>query len=580
MKKHKRFYIWALSILLAGVPITSMITHDPETVMIVSAEDSAIPFEYQNCGDHIEITRYTSTKYVMEIPTEIEGLPVTKIAPGAFKGDPDIAYAYFPDTLEEVGEHAFEGCWQLTTLDFQSPEGVKKIGSYAFYNCQNLEAIVLPDSVEEIGAGAFANSGIRHAVLPASLRELSQEVFAGDTQLDTVMFPANIERIEEDAFKNCDALHTVCYKGSEDVWKVQSVGSGNEPLRNAKFVYNYNQRMIERPYTFDPERDSWAFTNNEVGYYVMSDETFAELTAQMSNLEQEAAMNYWEQIKQQYAGCCAGMADLALLAAAGILDPATLDPEATCLHDVKLTDEVRELLTYYLIMENSGTLYDNDVYQASEIYDCLANGIPLLFCYYMLYPTGNEESPYTIAGHAVIAYGMEEGLYTFDDTVYRKKILTYDSNLPEERMEEGYIYADPEVEAQRVPIYVPYWAAKGARDMNAQSIRRSLDMINLHGIHNEISTITDREADRMGDVNEDGVVNASDAALVLIASAIIGAGDASGLTESQKKAADVNADGSINASDAACILQFAAVRGSGTDMTMKEFMVKYRTQRD
>ncbi|MBP0973760.1 MAG: phage tail family protein [Oscillospiraceae bacterium] len=67
----------------------------------------------------------------------------------------------------------------------------------------------------------------------------------------------------------------------------------------------------------------------------------------------------------------------------------------------------------------------------------------------------------------------------------------------------------------------------------------------------------------LGDVNEDGVINASDAALVLIAAAAIGAGEDPGLTERQLIEADINKDGVINATDAAIILQIAAANGAG-----------------
>ena len=61
-----------------------------------------------------------------------------------------------------------------------------------------------------------------------------------------------------------------------------------------------------------------------------------------------------------------------------------------------------------------------------------------------------------------------------------------------------------------------------------------------------------------GDVNGDTLVNASDAAQVLIIAAVLGTGEESGLTLSQEAAADFNEDGMINASDATAILCYAA----------------------
>ena len=66
-----------------------------------------------------------------------------------------------------------------------------------------------------------------------------------------------------------------------------------------------------------------------------------------------------------------------------------------------------------------------------------------------------------------------------------------------------------------------------------------------------------------GDPSGDGVVNASDAAAVLIEAAAVGAGMETGFTERQITAADVNRDGTVNASDAAVVLVYASAVGSG-----------------
>ncbi|MBP0972279.1 MAG: hypothetical protein J5851_00065 [Oscillospiraceae bacterium] len=66
-----------------------------------------------------------------------------------------------------------------------------------------------------------------------------------------------------------------------------------------------------------------------------------------------------------------------------------------------------------------------------------------------------------------------------------------------------------------------------------------------------------------GDPSGDGVVNASDAASVLIEAAAVGAGMETGFTERQITAADVNRDGTVNASDAAVVLVYASAVGSG-----------------
>ena len=81
--------------------------------------------------------------------------------------------------------------------------------------------------------------------------------------------------------------------------------------------------------------------------------------------------------------------------------------------------------------------------------------------------------------------------------------------------------------------------------------------------------------DSLGDVNEDGKIDAKDASLVLAAYANMSTGAEDGLTEKQRKAADVNGDGKIDSRDASSILAYYAMlaTSSGDIPTMKEFMV-------
>ena len=58
-----------------------------------------------------------------------------------------------PDSLTEIGGGAFANCIGLTEIHL--PDSLTKIGDYAFYGCSGLTEIHLPDSLTEIGMGAF-----------------------------------------------------------------------------------------------------------------------------------------------------------------------------------------------------------------------------------------------------------------------------------------------------------------------------------------------------------------------------------------------------------------------------------------
>ena len=73
-------------------------------------------------------------------------------------------------------------------------------------------------------------------------------------------------------------------------------------------------------------------------------------------------------------------------------------------------------------------------------------------------------------------------------------------------------------------------------------------------------------------LNLDGVINAKDAATVLIAAARLGTGGATGFTDEQAISADVNNDGAINAKDANIILLYAAAVGTGNATNIKDYI--------
>lgn len=81
---------------------------------------------------------------------------------------------------------------------------------------------------------------------------------------------------------------------------------------------------------------------------------------------------------------------------------------------------------------------------------------------------------------------------------------------------------------------------------------------------------------KLGDVNNDGQINAVDASSVLSYYAMISTNRDGGYTEEQRLAADVNNDGQINAVDASCILSYYAYVSTTKEdiMSISDFLKK------
>lgn len=115
------------------------------------------------------------SELVMLIPSDIDGMPVRKIADGAF-ADEQMYGVIFPDTVKSIGEGAFQNSG-LREVVF--PENLEYIGAYAFENC-NLSRVAFPDKPLLIEKRAFAeNQELWTVLIPDVETEMGKEVFEG-----------------------------------------------------------------------------------------------------------------------------------------------------------------------------------------------------------------------------------------------------------------------------------------------------------------------------------------------------------------------------------------------------------------
>ena len=115
--------------------------------------------QYEKYDDHIEITNCKKGVTAIEIPAEIEGLPVTKIVgsnfqtDGAFENCSNLTDIILPDSIIEIGPQAFSNCRFLKNIRLSL--NLSKIGNSAFSYCDSLTNLTIPDKVISIGDTAF-----------------------------------------------------------------------------------------------------------------------------------------------------------------------------------------------------------------------------------------------------------------------------------------------------------------------------------------------------------------------------------------------------------------------------------------
>lgn len=174
--------------------VTIEVSENGKYVRVYSAEND-ITAEYNNGSMQIDGKVIKSGAYNLtdEDLERLEKLDyITDIDP--------VEYMYFSDNVTEIECKFVPGLYpQLKLIDFGN--SLEKIGDYTFEYSET-DRIYFPDSLREIGAGAFENCD----------------------NLYTVAIPENVETIGDYAFMDCDSLDNVVILSRDAVFGEECFG--------------------------------------------------------------------------------------------------------------------------------------------------------------------------------------------------------------------------------------------------------------------------------------------------------------------------------------------------------------------
>ncbi len=113
----------------------------------------------------------------LDIPSEIDGHPVTAIGDGALRESATkISGITLPPTIKEIGNRAID-CRYLKYLKLN--DGLEVIKDAAI-NCGDiLETLVIPDSVKYIGNEAICGEALKNITMPKNLEYMGKRIFFG-----------------------------------------------------------------------------------------------------------------------------------------------------------------------------------------------------------------------------------------------------------------------------------------------------------------------------------------------------------------------------------------------------------------
>lgn len=247
-----------------STPVTGTVEYQVARIPI----DGLYTFSYNDADQTATITGVTSQRDFYVLPEKAvigeETYPVTAIGKGAFAGNRLIT-AYLPDTVTTIGDNAFDGCVNLTSVtqvgssdEAMFPASVTSIGNYAFegcgklnvkfgdakalttigdnafYGCTSLQQVVFAQdsALGDIGKEAFMESGVSVVDLAGTkVTEIGYSAFEGCASLFKLTLPETIKIININAFYGCTSLSAVSVNGTAN--NITFIGS--HAFYNCKF---------------------------------------------------------------------------------------------------------------------------------------------------------------------------------------------------------------------------------------------------------------------------------------------------------------------------------------------------------
>ena len=179
---------------------------------IIDADEQIGGFCFKTTDNIHYLIYYVGTETEIKLPENYKGENY-EIAKKAFYDCDNLINIALPNSLTNIGEEAFYGCRSLASITL--PNSLTNIGDYAFAFCSGLTSITLPNSLTSIEDYAFYRcTRLKSITLPNSLTSIGAYAFASCSGLTSITLPNSLTNIRNGVFCGCNNLTSITLPNS------------------------------------------------------------------------------------------------------------------------------------------------------------------------------------------------------------------------------------------------------------------------------------------------------------------------------------------------------------------------------
>ena len=200
-------------------------------IAVQNADGKTIYYKWINNNTELEVTHGSPKyEYNVVIPEEVTYMKkkykVTRIGEKAFYECDNLYSVTIPNSVTSIGDYAFYKCYDDGFTSITIPNSVTSIGQSAFYDCYSLTSVTIGSGVKSIGAGAFAFCVLNKVIISDiaawcgiefddDTANPARHLYSDEnTEIKDLIIPNSVTSIRNYAFRGCFGLTSVTIPNS------------------------------------------------------------------------------------------------------------------------------------------------------------------------------------------------------------------------------------------------------------------------------------------------------------------------------------------------------------------------------